>query len=92
MRTARPTLFGSKPSLVGGDRSNSLAGELDFGTEEDVEDNLKLDGKTVKYHAYVWHGASWTGYVKYIKAVFGATRAGWVSDEYLDADKCIQMD
>ena len=68
-----------------GDNNNGLAGKLDFGSVEDVE-NLRLDGNVLKYSSCVWHCASWDGFVKYLLDACGADAAGWLSDEYVDKD------
>jgi hypothetical protein len=72
--------------LRGGDCNNALAGELDFGSEEDARENLERRGLMLYYSAYVWHCASWDRLVAYAKSVCGAARAGWISEENVEPD------
>jgi hypothetical protein len=74
------------PKVRGGDCNNGLAGELDFGSEEDAQNNLESDGLRLRYSAYVWHCASWDRLVAYAKSVCGAAAAGWISEEDVEPD------
>jgi hypothetical protein len=75
--------------FIGEDNNNALAGILDFGDEDDVEDNLKLDGNEIRYHAEVWHFADWTGFMHYIKKKFNAKACKYISDEYVNPYDCL---
>lgn len=71
----------------GKDYNNALAGFLDFGTDENVEDHLYLtsdDGDNcgeLRYSAEVWHMSDWTGFTKFLKKEFGLKKVNWVSEE-----------
>jgi hypothetical protein len=71
--------------LFGKDFNNALAGYLDFGNPEEVEENIYLskDGE-LRYSAFVWHFADWNPLMKFLKTEFGLVNARYVSDEYLD--------
>ena len=77
--------------LFGKDHSNGLAGKLDFGTEEDVNNNLCTEGISLRYHAEVWHFASWDGLGAFLKSHFGAIDFKYLSDEYLDPSEILEM-
>lgn len=74
----------------GGDFDNDLAGYLDFGTEDDfenlefdidyIDDNYEEVGQ-IKYSAYVWHLADWTGFMEFIQSEFKVKNARWLSEE-----------
>lgn len=71
----------------GKDSNNDLAGFLDFGTDEDIEDNLYLtsdggdDRGELRYSAEVWHMSDWTGFTKFLKKEFGLKKVNWISEE-----------
>jgi hypothetical protein len=74
----------------GGDFNNELAGFLNFGCEDDienlefVEDYTDEDGTVVgelKYSAMVWHFADWDGFAHFLHREFGLKNVRWVSDE-----------
>lgn len=69
--------------LAGGDCNNALAGKLDFGESESIEDNFDLQGQVLQFSAYVWHFADWDILCDFLKTEFGATAAEWLSDEYV---------
>ena len=66
------------------DGNNEVAGKLDFGTVEDVEENMGFDGGTLSYYALVWHFADWQLFADFIQHKYPGTKVTWVSDEYLD--------
>lgn len=75
----------------GKDSNNALAGYLDFGTDDDIEDSLYItsnytdksgvDYGELRYSAEVWHMSDWTGFAKFLKKEFGLKRVNWVSEE-----------
>ena len=77
----------------GGDTNNELAGYLNFGREDDFEnltfdldytdDNNEEVGQ-VKYSAYVWHLADWTGFAKFLQEECKVRNARWLSEEDID--------
>ncbi len=79
--------------LIGGDCNNDLAGRLDFGDTEDTPPpTIGQKPNEVLYDAIVWHYADWTPLCKFLKSHFGATAAGWLSDEYIcDLSQLIEM-
>ena len=70
--------------LFGKDCNNALAGQIDFGEQEDIEDNMTYEGNLLTYHAEVWHFAQWDPILKYLKGRYGAVQTGYVSDEYVE--------
>lgn len=77
----------------GGDSNNELAGYLNFGHEDDFEnlefiDEYKDDNNEevgqIKYSAYVWHLADWTGFMKFLQSKFKVRNARWLSEEDID--------
>jgi hypothetical protein len=67
--------------LFGKDCNNDLAGELDFGTEEDIGDSMYLDEDEFRYSAVIWHCATWDGIANYLKKEFGLKNVRWISEE-----------
>jgi hypothetical protein len=75
----------------GGDCDNNLAGLIDFGTDEDVEDYFDfIDDYTdddgivygeLRYSANVWHFADWDGFAEFLQKEFGVKEVKWVSEE-----------
>jgi hypothetical protein len=65
----------------GGDKNNALAGQLDFGEHEDIE-NIRVDGEYVLYSAEVWHFANWDPLLNYVVKTTKAIKQSWLSDEY----------
>jgi len=75
----------------GGDCNNALAGCIDFGTDEDVEDHLDFtegdEDKNgvvhgeLRYSAEVWHFADWGGFAEFLENEFGVRDARWISEE-----------
>jgi hypothetical protein len=72
----------SRNSLVGGDCNNELAGELDFGSDSDIE-SLMLNGSEIWYCGYVWHFADWTRLADAFYRA-GAVKVNWISDENMN--------
>ena len=64
---------------------------IDIGTEGDIEDNLRIKGNYLYYHAEVWHFADWDNLTDYIVKEFGAEACDWVSDEYINPFDCIDV-
>jgi hypothetical protein len=69
----------AKINTVGGDCHNSLAGLLDFGSEDYLE-YMYLKGNTMTYEALVWHMANWGPLANFIKIKFGAETV-WIGSE-----------
>jgi len=80
-----------QPKLIGGDCNEDLCGKLGLASEGD-EQNVLIDRDVVQYHAEVWHFSDWAGLVKYVKRVCLAQKAGYISDEYADPSKSIEME
>jgi hypothetical protein len=62
------------------DCNNSLAGELSYTQDEKSPDNVSVIGLdsgiyVVKYHEYVWHGATWAGLQRWTEKKLGATHS-----------------
>jgi hypothetical protein len=70
--------------IFGGDCNNDPAGQLDFGDEDEIDDNLELKGSQMKYSAYVWHFADWNGLMEFLQEEFGLKKCRWLSDENID--------
>jgi hypothetical protein len=70
-------------SLVGLDCNNELAGTLNFGETGDFE-RLEHDGVVLYFNAEVWHFADWEPLMAFLKNKWGATAAGYLSDEYTE--------
>ena len=66
-------------NVISGDCNNSLAGLLDFGSEEDLE-HLSLEGKQLAYEPLVWHMANWGPLADFMKLKFGAETV-WIGSE-----------
>jgi len=69
---------------VDGDCNNELAGQLDFGEPEDVENHLQVEGREIWYHATVWHFAVWGALASFLVTEFGALHMNHLSDEYIE--------
>lgn len=78
-----PMVYTYLGDLKNKDCNNGLAGSLDFGSKEDVDFNLSMNGDVLTYYATVWHFASWYLLKEAILKI-GAIRAGWISDEDID--------
>lgn len=74
----------------GGDFNNELAGYLNFGSDDDIENLEFIDDYTdendivvgqIKYFACVWHMADWDGFAHFLHHEFGLKDVRWVSDE-----------
>jgi hypothetical protein len=76
----------------GKDCNNSLAGILDFGEKEDIENSLEYHDNLLTYHAEVWHFADWDPLVNFLKSHLGAVKTGWISDEYSEASSEIVLE
>lgn len=74
---------GGKP-VLDGDPNNDPAGHLDFGNEEELSFNLEQNGTLVTFYALCWHFAEWDTLVAWLIRVTGATKASWISDEYIE--------
>lgn len=74
--------------LVGGDCNNELAGMLDFGNKNELED-IEIFGYELLYSCTCWHFASWNTFAAFLEQKFGAYRVNWLSDEYLDPYSCL---
>lgn len=68
---------------AGGDHNNALSGCISFG-DENAAENFEIDGDGIRYYEDTWHFADWDPLCDYLVARFGALKAGWVSDEYLN--------
>lgn len=68
-------------NLLEGNNNNGLAGSMDFGSEEEANDNLFRTEDLIKYHADVWHFSDWEPLCKFLKKKFEAFSAGWLSEE-----------
>lgn len=78
--------YGRDTMLFGGDCDNDLAGYIDFGNDEAIEDDLdfdEVDGE-LRYNAMVWHFAQWDGFAKFLKTEYGLKDVRWISDEYMN--------
>ena len=73
--------------VLGGDIS-VLYGLLCYSDTMSMDTDPLIDcaGDQLKYSAEVWHFADWDPIVPYLKRRWGATRAGWLSDEWVDPD------
>jgi hypothetical protein len=80
-------------AAVGGNCNNALAGLIDFGnSEEEVTCRVGLYPSELVFSAYVWHFADWDPFCAFLKSHFGALRAGWLSDEYVnDLSPLVEM-
>lgn len=67
--------------LFGKDCNNDLAGEVDFGCEESINENMYLSGDEFRYSAVVWHCATWDGIEGYLMKKFGLKNVRWISEE-----------
>jgi hypothetical protein len=54
-----------------------LAGELDFGPEEDIKTMFEVENNALTYVTRVWGRTDWDHLVKYLKSKFGAVEAEW---------------
>jgi hypothetical protein len=72
-------------NLLDKDCNNDLAGNLDFGSYQDIQDNFQLkDNGEIWYYAEVWHFADWNVLIKFLEHEYGVTNARWISDEYIE--------
>jgi hypothetical protein len=75
--------------LYGGDKNNKLAGQLDFGSMDDLS-NLGVNKSerdsewAIWYSAMVWHFADWNKIMEFIVKRYEAEEASWISDEYVN--------
>jgi hypothetical protein len=70
--------------LAFGDCNNDLAGKLDFGHDDEIDNSFSLRGDTMYYSAYVWHFADWNPLGKFLEHKFGLRNFRWLSDEYIN--------
>lgn len=69
-------------NLFGNDCNNDLAGKIDFGSEEDVEDAMYLtDDGEIGYSAMVWHFAEWDHISDFLESEFGLKNVRWINEE-----------
>ena len=66
---------------LGEDCNNGLSGQLNFGSEDDIEHQLSISGNELSYAAEVWHFASWGPLAEFLKTKFGAGRVWCGSEE-----------
>ena len=78
-------------SLFGKDNNNDLAGHLDFGWDENVLDNFKIDRNLLTFFADVWHFAEWESIINFLKIRYGALHGKYLSNEYTDEDMVEQF-
>lgn len=71
--------------IAGGDKNNALAGKISFG-DTGYLDSLQTEGNLLLYHELTWHFADWQPFCEYLKLKFGAEKAGYISDEYVEPD------
>ena len=78
------------PDLVGKDCNNSPAGQMSFGSEEDIKSLQVNDAEhSVRYHAVVWHCASWDRIAQWIQANTKAITVKWISDEDVNIEELL---
>jgi hypothetical protein len=66
------------------DCNNDLAGHLDFGYHNAV-DEMKCDEYGILwFNAEVWHFAEWDGLCRFLESEYGLENARWISDEYIN--------
>lgn len=73
--------------LVGGDKDNSLAGELSIIAPNHCNEYGWVNKNTSEvlfYCAETWHFASWDRLCTFLCTEFHATSANWLSDEYVN--------
>ena len=81
----RVTEFAKYAGVFGEDSNNGLAGVLNFGDEDFVENALRKEsGPIILYSAYVWHFADWEPMANFIVSKWGAKEVRWISDELLN--------
>ena len=73
--------------LFGGDHDDELAGELAFGEDPNVE---RHDDE-IWIASYVWHLASWDGFLAYLMKTYQAIAGKWISEEEVNYFDCIQL-
>jgi len=64
---------------------NFLAGQLDSPTHEYCDFEMDVVGRELRFSGTVWHNAEWEPLMRAMKH-FGAIKAGYASDEYVDVD------
>lgn len=69
---------------------NYLAGKLDSPANDPDWEIYVLDNE-VRFEGMVWHFADWEPLMMVLKNRFGATSAGYVSDEWADLYNAIPM-
>ncbi len=69
---------------AGGDKNNSLAGNLDFGEEDSIQNMSLGEPSVIYYNSMVWHFAQWDPLADFIKVKFSEVeKVAWLSDEYM---------
>ena len=72
------------------DNGNGLAGLLNFGGEDDIE-NLEVNGNEIWYYAYVWHFANWEGMLSFICKKVVAEFL-WVDADDIEPFDCLKFE
>lgn len=70
----------TRTKLADGDCNNQLAGQLDFGREDEL-DNLRMEEGVISHTTECWHFADWDPLADYLKQKFGATHVAWINEE-----------
>jgi hypothetical protein len=75
------TKYLEENNLFGEDYNNSLAGELDFGSIDEIEQNMVQKEDIIQYCADVWHGATWNKIANFITKKYKVKKVKWITDE-----------
>jgi hypothetical protein len=69
-----------------GDCNNELAGVLDFGCKEDIQENFAFNAEReeIWYYAEVWHFADWDVLIRFLENEYGLKNVRWISDGYIE--------
>lgn len=78
--------YGKDTVIFGGDCHNDPAGYMDFGNEENVDEDIDFDESDgeFRYSAMVWHFSDWDGFAKFLQTEYGLKKVRWISDEYMN--------
>jgi hypothetical protein len=77
------SLYLKEIGLFDKDKNNDLAGKLDFGEEEMIEE-MDVAEDYIYHCSMVWHFAEWDDIMNFVVKHYGAEEASWVSDEHVE--------